>query len=79
MAGTIRNRQLMAKCENLQVQRRARTNQEPQRLAQRNDDKLDDSSLFKMACKLNRRNMCGVSGSHSRLTATLINVDGSAE
>jgi hypothetical protein len=64
-AGTIRNRQLVAKCEDLQVQRRARTNQEPQRLEQRNDDKHDESSLFGMACRLNRRNMYRVSGSHS--------------
>jgi hypothetical protein len=63
-AGTIRNRQLVAKCEDLQVQRRARTNQEPQRLEQRNDDTHDESSLFGMACRLNRRNMYRVSGSH---------------
>jgi hypothetical protein len=43
-AGTIRNRQLVAKCEDLQVPRRARTNQEPQRLEQRNDDTHDESS-----------------------------------
>jgi hypothetical protein len=59
MAGTIRNRQLVAKCEDLYV-RRTRTNQERQRLEQRNDDKHDESSLFGMACRLHRRNMLRV-------------------
>jgi hypothetical protein len=41
-AGTIRNCQMMSKREDLQVQRRTGTDQQPERVEERNDDGHDD-------------------------------------
>ena len=46
------------------MQRRARTNQELERVEHRNDDGHDESSLVGTACNLNRHNAYRVSGSH---------------
>jgi hypothetical protein len=46
-------------------ERRARLNQDPKRVEQRNDDKHDESSLFGTASNLNRRNAYAVFDSHS--------------
>jgi hypothetical protein len=52
--GAIRNRQLVSKREDLQMQSRARRDQQSERVEDRNDDGYDGSSLFRAAHNLNR-------------------------
>ena len=61
----------MPKRDDLQMQRRARTNQEPERVEQRDHDGHDESNLVGMACKLNRLKTYRVSGSHARIRRRL--------
>ena len=65
-AGTICNCQLVAKREDLHVQSRARTDQQPERVEERNDEGPDEPSLFGTACNLNRHKAYRVFGRHSR-------------
>jgi len=65
-AGTICNCQLVAKREDLHVQSRARTDQQPERVEERNDEGHDEPSLFGTACNLNRHKAYRVFARHNR-------------
>jgi hypothetical protein len=54
--------ELMAECQDLEVQRRARSSEESRRVEERNEDGRHEPSLLDRACILNRHNMYGVSG-----------------
>jgi len=53
-AGTIRNGQLVSKGDDLQMQSGTRTDQQPERVEERNEDRHDGSSLFRAAHNFNR-------------------------
>jgi hypothetical protein len=71
MAGTIRDCQLVPKGDDLEVQCRARTNQETKRVEKRDDDGHDESSVFGTACNLNRHKAYRVLGRHNWLRAAV--------
>ena len=73
----MNDRELVSERQDFQVQRRARPDEEPKRMKQRNKDGRHDSRLSENACKLNRCNAYSVSGTHrgyTRLQGALKNL-----
>jgi len=77
-SGTIRNCQLVSKREDLQMQSCARTDQQPERVEDRNNDGHDGSSLFRAPHNLNRHKAYRVFGRH-RLRGNISCGDGLGE
>jgi hypothetical protein len=70
-ARSIDHRELMSEGEDLEMQRRARSDQEPKRMQQRDDDGRHASSLSKNPRNLNQRNAYGVSDRHKLVSFAL--------
>jgi len=64
------------KRDDLHVQCCVRTDQQPERVQERNDDGHDESSLFGSACNLNRDKTYRVFGRHSRVYDAAFSADG---
>ena len=65
-ARPIDHHELVSQRENLKVQGRARSGQEPKRVEQGDEDGRHDSTLPENACNINQCNAYGVSGRHNR-------------
>jgi hypothetical protein len=56
----------MAERQDLEAQRRARSDDEPKRVEERNEERRHPPSLPERACNLNGHSMYGGSGSHKQ-------------
>jgi hypothetical protein len=63
-ARSLNDRELVSERQNVEVQRRARPDEDPKRVEQRNEDGHHDSRLSENSRNLNRSNAYGISGSH---------------